>query len=113
MVDDDRPSAYRAASIRRVLQDVAQQQGSLMRLRPYLHSLRWRKSGAEVELMRRSARAAAMALQRCMQMSHGGVHEAQIAATFGGWPDWLAAVDSWAAGTCVLHVHACMHGMYA
>ena len=53
-------------------------------LRPLLHSLRWRKSPAELALMRRSAQLAAGAMAECMRLSHGagGTHEHSLAAAF-------------------------------
>ena len=47
----------------------------------HLHC-RWRKSPAELALMRRSAQLAAAAMTQCMQQSRPGVHEHQLAATF-------------------------------
>lgn len=44
---------------------------------------RWRKSAAELELMRASASLAARALSRCMQLSRPGVEEHFLGATFG------------------------------
>jgi Xaa-Pro aminopeptidase len=50
---------------------------------PGLRRLRLRKSPGELALMRASAEAAAGALRRCMQISHPGVRESSLAATFG------------------------------
>lgn len=44
---------------------------------------RWRKSSAEVEAMRQSAQLAAAGIRRCMQRTHPGVFEFQLAADFG------------------------------
>lgn len=44
---------------------------------------RWRKSAAEVELMRQSASLAAQSLARCMQLTKPGVEEHFLGATFG------------------------------
>lgn len=44
---------------------------------------RWRKSPAEVEAMRQSAQLAAAGMRRCMQRTHPGVFEFQLAADFG------------------------------
>lgn len=52
-------------------------------LRPLLHRLRWRKSGAELRLMRTSALVAGAAVRRCIGISQPGVHEGALAATFG------------------------------
>jgi Xaa-Pro aminopeptidase len=102
-VDDDRPGAFKGSAIRRALQEAARRR-QLARLRPYLHALRWRKSPAEVALLRRSARAAAQAMQRCMQLSHGGASESAIAATFGALrPPRLGWGWGWGwAGSCPL-----------
>jgi len=43
---------------------------------------RWRKSPAELALMRRSAQLASAAMTQCMQQSQPGVHEHQLAASF-------------------------------
>ncbi|KAK3272650.1 hypothetical protein CYMTET_19071 [Cymbomonas tetramitiformis] len=51
-------------------------------LRPVMHHLRWRKSPAEVEVMRRSAELSAAAMSRCMAESHGGVEENTLASIF-------------------------------
>ena len=45
--------------------------------------IRWRKSTAEVDLMRQSATAAAQGLRRCMALSQPGVTEHRLAAAFG------------------------------
>ena len=46
-------------------------------------SCRWAKSAAEVDLMQASASATAAAMRECMQMSHPGVIEHQLATIFG------------------------------
>ena len=51
-------------------------------LRPLMHRLRWLKSPAELELMRRSAGLAAGAMLACMHASQPGVSEARLAALF-------------------------------
>lgn len=51
-------------------------------LPPHVLCCRWRKSPAELALMRRSAQLAAAAMTRCMQQSRPGVHEHQLASTF-------------------------------
>ena len=47
---------------------------------------RWAKSDAEIDLMQASASTAAAAMRECMQLSHPGVIEHQLAATFGKAP---------------------------
>ncbi len=44
---------------------------------------RWRKSAAEMALMRESASLAARSLARCMQLAQPGVEEHFLGATFG------------------------------
>ncbi|KAK9908284.1 hypothetical protein WJX75_005446 [Coccomyxa subellipsoidea] len=61
---------------------VALQQRRVHPLKPTLHPMRWRKSGAEVELMRQSASLAAQSLARCMQLTKPGVEEHFLGATF-------------------------------
>lgn len=51
-------------------------------LRPLTHRLRWRKSAAELALMRRSARLATAAMAGCMARSRPGVSEHELAAHF-------------------------------
>jgi len=55
---------------------------AILPLRPLMHHLRWRKSSAEVEAMRQSAQLAAAGIRRCMQRTHPGVFEFQLAADF-------------------------------
>ncbi|KAL4859087.1 Intermediate cleaving peptidase 55 [Chlorella vulgaris] len=64
--------AFQAAAARHCLQP----------LRPLMHKLRWRKSAAELALLRRSAKLAAAAMAGCIQQSHPGVHEHLLAASF-------------------------------
>jgi len=81
------------------------------RLPAYLPAHRWRKSAAELALMRQSAKLAAAAMTECMQMSQPGVHEHQLAAAFehrcvgpGGWAvgsgEFGALLCMLAAGCC-------------
>lgn len=51
-------------------------------LRPVMHRLRWRKSAAELKLMRTSAAIAASGIQLAMQRTRPGMFEFQIASTF-------------------------------
>lgn len=44
---------------------------------------RWRKSAAELELMRHAAAIAAGGIQLAMQRTHPGVFEFQLESTFG------------------------------
>lgn len=60
----------------------ATKQRKVQPLRPLLHKLRWRKSPAELALMRHSAKLAAAAMLGCIQQSHPGVHEHKLAASF-------------------------------
>ena len=53
-----------------------------LRLNSMLYN-RWRKSAAELELMRQSAESAAEGITQCMQLSQPGVQEHRLAATFG------------------------------
>ncbi|GAB4823335.1 hypothetical protein N2152v2_010381 [Parachlorella kessleri] len=57
-------------------------QDRVQHLRPLMHRLRWRKSSAELSLMRRSASIAAASLASCMRASHDMVHEHSLAAQF-------------------------------
>ncbi|KAL4459002.1 hypothetical protein ABPG75_013867 [Micractinium tetrahymenae] len=87
LFDNDRQAGQDAACAVRALRQLApfqeaQQQRRLQPLRPLLHKLRWRKSPAELALMRQSAQLAAAAMRECIQMSHPGVHEHQLAAAF-------------------------------
>ena len=59
-----------------------QSQGRLESLRPSLHQLRWIKSPAELNLMRRSAAVAADAMRACMRSSRPGVQEHFLASLF-------------------------------
>lgn len=51
-------------------------------LAPLMHRLRWVKSPAEVDAMRRSSRVAASGIKKCMQRTQPGVFEFQLAADF-------------------------------
>lgn len=44
--------------------------------------LRWVKSYGELALLRSSATIAAQSMQRCMELSHAGVHEGMLATVF-------------------------------
>lgn len=67
-------------------------QGSIYLLHPLLVTssiccmlfirLRWVKTVSEMNLMRASATIAAEAIQRCIQLSHTGVHERALATEF-------------------------------
>lgn len=61
---------------------LAAQQGRVQPLRPLTHKLRWRKTPAELALMRRSAAAAASAMTQCMAHTRPGVSEHTIASLF-------------------------------
>lgn len=56
--------------------------GQTRPLESLMHRIRWAKSAAEVDLMQASASATAAAMRECMQMSHPGVIEHQLATTF-------------------------------
>jgi Xaa-Pro aminopeptidase len=60
----------------------AEGQGKIQSLRHMVHRLRWVKSPAELELMRRSAGAAATAMTKCMKNSKPGIKEHDLAALF-------------------------------
>jgi Xaa-Pro aminopeptidase len=94
MFDFDRPSGFHHAHVRAAV-EAATGGGRGARaqpLRPLLHRLRWRKSGAELQLMRTSALVAGAAIRRCIGISRPGIHEGALAATFGGfWVGWLGA----------------------
>jgi hypothetical protein len=68
---------------------------------------RWRKSPAELELMRKSAAIAASGLQLAMQRTHPGVFEFQIASTFGRFS--MHIVGQFACSGCEValwrHIH--------
>ena len=51
-------------------------------LRPLMHRLRWRKSPAELRLMRASALVAGAAVARCVGLTRPGVREGALAAAF-------------------------------
>lgn len=78
---DQHPEAVAAVRKLPPFQQAAQQH-RVQPLRPLLHRLRWRKSAGELALMRHSAQLAAAAMTECIQMSHPGVQEHQLAATF-------------------------------
>jgi len=61
---------------------IAEGQGKVQSLHHMIHRLRWVKSPAELELMRRSAGAAAAAMTECMKTSKPGVKEHDLAALF-------------------------------
>lgn len=60
----------------------AASQGRVQSLKPLVHALRWIKSPAELQLMRRSAAIAAAAMADCMKNSHHGTSEHAIASLF-------------------------------
>lgn len=60
----------------------AQLEGRARALRPFVQQLRWVKSPAEIQLMRRSAQLAANAIKSCMSYGVPGTHEHQLAALF-------------------------------
>lgn len=82
LIDTEAPD-QRGCAVRSLpaFQEAAKQH-RVMPLRPLTHRLRWRKSPAELALMRRSAQLAAAAMTQSMQQSRPGVHEHQLAATF-------------------------------
>eukprot|EP00803_Ostreobium_quekettii_P010850 evm.model.scf_529.2 EVM.evm.TU.scf_529.2 scf_529:11289-17679(+) len=61
---------------------VARALGKVEPLRPYVHPLRWHKSPGEIHLLSRSAKLAASAMRRCLEISRPGVAEQTLAATF-------------------------------
>ncbi|KAI8476421.1 MAG: peptidase M24, structural domain-containing protein [Monoraphidium minutum] len=81
LFDLDRPSGFQYSHVRAALQG-AGARARVQALRPLMHRLRWRKSAAELRLMRASALAAGAAVRRCIGISRPGVHEAELAATF-------------------------------
>jgi len=85
MFDFDRPSGFQHAHVRAAVEAATGGgcTGRVSALRPLLHRLRWRKSNAELRLMRTSALVAGAAIRRCIGMSRPGVHEGALAATFG------------------------------
>jgi Xaa-Pro aminopeptidase len=85
LFDADRPSGFHFHAVRAAL-EAAGARPRAGPLRPLLHRLRWRKSAAELQLMRTSALAAGAAIERCIGISRPGVHEQALAATFGGCP---------------------------
>lgn len=60
----------------------AEGQGKLQSLRNMVDRLRWVKSPTELDLMRRSAGAAAAAMTECMKISKSGIKEHDLAALF-------------------------------
>lgn len=81
LFDFDRHNSFQFQQVRQALHD-AIGRGKTMPLRPHMHRLRWVKSVGELALLRSSASIAAQAMQRCMELSHAGVHEGQLAAEF-------------------------------
>lgn len=51
-------------------------------LRSFMHRLRWKKSAAEVSLLRQAASMAADGIKQCMRLTRPGAREYQLAATF-------------------------------
>ncbi|KAF6266603.1 peptidase M24, structural domain-containing protein [Scenedesmus sp. NREL 46B-D3] len=81
LFDFDRHNSYQFQSLRQSLHE-AIGKGKTMPLKPHMHRLRWVKSPGELALMRSSATIAAQAMQRCMALSHAGVHEQLLATEF-------------------------------
>jgi len=51
-------------------------------LEPALHALRWRKSPAEVEMMRKAANIATDAFKQCMRLSRANMNERELSSLF-------------------------------
>eukprot|EP00878_Enallax_costatus_P017370 GHUV01018243.1.p1 GENE.GHUV01018243.1~~GHUV01018243.1.p1 ORF type:complete len:479 (+),score=103.96 GHUV01018243.1:841-2277(+) len=81
LFDFDRHNSYQYQSLRQSLHE-AIGKGKTMPLKTHMHRLRWVKSVGEMNLMRSSATVAADAMQRCIQLSHTGVHERFLATEF-------------------------------
>lgn len=89
-------------------------------LEPFVHRQRWRKSDAEIRLLRRSSEIAAEGIAEAMKSAHPGLYEYQLAAVarcvfslHGAGPDAYAAIVGGGPNGCILHYNTCERQLLA